>query len=89
VSEEKEKKFYEINSKFIITHIREIGIGYWATIFYVSGKDKINLTLFYDYICNVLFRFDLIYKPNKENLDYYFIHVGYDCNTKLNDSDWT
>jgi len=83
VSQQEEKKFYENNSKFILKHMRQIAISYGAAIVYASGKEKINLTLLYDYICNVLFGFDLLHYPNLDNNDCFFIPAGYDCSTTL------
>ena len=87
VSQQEEKKFYENNSKFILKHIRQIAISYGAAIAYVSGKEKINLTLLYDYICNVLFGFDLLHYPNLDNNDCFFIPAGYDSTTTLEEFD--
>ena len=87
VSQQEEKKFYENNSKFILKHIRQIAISYGAAITYVSGKEKINLTLLYDYICNVLFGFDLLHYPNLDNNDCFFIPAGYDSTTTLEEFD--
>jgi hypothetical protein len=74
----KEKVKYSDNSDFILTHIRSIAIEYGATIIYVSGKANSNVNILYDYICHILFNFNLIHKPNLSDMDTYFIPAGYD-----------
>lgn len=48
-----------------------------------------NLNILYDYICHILFRFDLIHKPNLIDKEAYFIPSGYDdlSSLKTNYSD--
>lgn len=43
-----------------------------------------NLNILYDYICHILFRFDLIHKPNLIDKEAYFIPSGYDDLSSLN-----
>ena len=59
-------------------HIRLLAIEYGATIVYTSGKTNCNLTILYDYICHILFNFDLVHKPNLIDKEAYFIPAGYD-----------
>lgn len=88
VNKIEEKKDFEENSDFILKHLRQIAIQYGATIIYNSIQNNINISLLYDYICNVLFNFDLIHKPNLVDKDSYFIPSGYDSldNLRLSDS---
>ena len=78
VTQSNEKKKYAENSEFILTHIRSLSIEYGATIIYASGKINTNINLLYDYICHILFNFDLIHKPNLTDKEAYFIPSGYD-----------
>ena len=64
VTQSSERKKFEENSEFILHHIRSIAIQYGATIVYTSAKTNSNLSVLYDYICHILFNFDLIHKPN-------------------------
>ena len=75
------------NSEFILNHIRSIAIEYGATIVYTSGKTNCNLTILYDYICHLLFNFDLVHKPNLIDKEAYFIPAGYDNLTLLKSND--
>jgi dynein light intermediate chain 1 len=87
ISQPGEKKFYEENSDFIFKHLREMAIVYGASIIYVSGKENINLNLLNDYICHLLFNFELVHKPNIIDRDSFFIPSGYDNNQLLKESD--
>ena len=87
VSQPGEKKFYEENSDFILKHLRETAITYGASIIYASGKENINLSLLYDYICHILFNFDLIHKSNVIDRDSFFIPSGFDSLQTLKESD--
>lgn len=78
VIENQNKRKLEEDSDFILSHIRLLAIEYGATIIYTSGKTNINLTLLYDYICHVLFNFELAHKPNFIEKEAYFIPAGYD-----------
>ena len=60
-----------------------MALKYGATIIYTSGKTNINLTVLYDYICHVLFNFELVHKPNFIEKEAYFIPAGYDDLTLL------
>jgi hypothetical protein len=82
-----EKKDLEENSEFILSHIRRLAIEYGATIIYTSGKTNINLTVLYDYICHVLFNFELAHKPNFIEKEAYFIPAGYDDLKTLNSNE--
>ena len=88
VNKIEEKKDFEENSDFILKHLRQIAIQYGATIIYNSIQNNINITLLYEYLCNVLFNFDLIHKPNLVDKEAYFIPSGYDSldNLRLSDS---
>lgn len=88
VNKIEEKKDFEENSDFILKHLRQIAIQYGATIIYNSIQNNVNISLLYDYICNVLFNFDLIHKPNLVDKEAYFIPSGYDSldNLRLSDS---
>ena len=88
VNKIEEKKNFEENSDFILKHLRQIAIQYGATIIYTSIQDNINITLLYDYICNILFKFHLIHKPNLIDKESFFIPSGYDSldSLKLSDS---
>ena len=88
VNKIEERKNFEENSDFILKHLRQIAIQYGATIIYTSIQDNINITLLYDYICNILFKFHLIHKPNLIDKDSFFIPSGYDSldSLKLSDS---
>ena len=88
VNKIEEKKNFEENSDFILKHLRQIAIQYGGTIIYNSIQNNINITLLYEYICNVLFNFDLIHKPNLVDKEAYFIPAGYDSleNLRLSDS---
>ena len=55
-----------------------MALKYGATIIYTSGKTNINLTVLYDYICHILFNFELVHKPNFIEKEAYFIPAGYD-----------
>ncbi len=78
VNQSSEKKTFEKNSEFILSHIRALALEYGATIVYTSGKSNFNVNLLYDYICHILFNFDLIHKPNLSDKEAYFIPAGYD-----------
>jgi hypothetical protein len=82
-----EKKDLEENSEFILSHIRRLALEYGATIIYNSGKTNINLTVLYDYICHVLFNFELAHKPNFIEKEAYFIPAGYDDLKTLNSNE--
>ena len=88
VNKIEEKKNFEENSDFILKHLRQIAIQYGGTIIYNSIQNNINITLLYEYLCNVLFNFDLIHKPNLVDKEAYFIPAGYDSleNLRLSDS---
>ena len=60
--ENQNKRKLEEDSDFILSHIRLLNIEYGATIIYTPGKTNINLTLLYDYICHILFNFELAHK---------------------------
>ena len=87
ISQPGEKKFYEENSDFILKHLRETAIPYGASIIYASGKENINLSLLYDYICHLLFNFDLMHKSNVIDRDSFFIPSGFDSLQTLKESD--
>jgi len=87
ISQPGEKKFYEENSDFILKHLRQTAIPYGASIIYASGKENINLSLLYDYICHLLFNFDLVHKSNVIDRDSFFIPSGLDSNQTLKESD--
>ena len=87
MTQSSEKKKLTENSEFILNHIRSIAIEYGATIVYTSGKTNCNLTILYDYICHILFSFDLIHKPNLIDKEAYFIPAGYDNLTLLESND--
>ena len=87
VKESTEKKKFEENSEFILHHIRSLAIEYGATIIYTSGKNNININIIYDYICHILFNFDLTHKPNLTDNDAYFIPAGYDNLVLLKSND--
>lgn len=55
-----------------------MAIQYGATIIYTSAKTNSNLNILYDYICHILFNFDLIHKPNLVDKEAYYIPAGYD-----------
>jgi hypothetical protein len=78
VTQSSERKKFEENSEFILHHIRSLAIQYGATIVYTSGKTNSNLSILYDYICHILFNFDLIHKPNLIDKEAYYIPAGYD-----------
>ena len=61
-----------------MSHIRLLALEYGATIVFTSGKANYNLTVLYDYICHVLFNFELAHKPNFIEKEAYFIPAGYD-----------
>ncbi len=46
-----------------------------------------NLNVLYDYICHVLFGFDLVHKPNLMDKEAYFIPSGYDSLPLLQSND--
>ena len=71
-------KKMEADSEFILSHIRLLALEYGATIIYTSGKANINLIVLYNYICHVLFNFELAHKPNFIEKEAYFIPSGYD-----------
>lgn len=83
VNQSAEKKTFEKNSEFILTHVRAMALEYGATIVYTSGKANFNVNLLYDYICHILFNFDLIHKPNLSDKEAYFIPAGYDSTPLL------
>lgn len=83
VNQSSEKKTFEKNSEFILSHVRAMALEYGATIVYTSGKASFNVNLLYDYICHILFNFDLIHKPNLADKEAYFIPAGYDSSTLL------
>ena len=87
VTQSSERKKFEENSEFILHHIRSIAIQYGATIIYTSGKTNSNLSILYDYICDILFNFDLIHKPNLIDKEAYYIPAGYDNLALLKSSD--
>lgn len=78
VTQSSEKKKFQENSEFILYHIRSISLEYGATIVYTSGKTSSNINILYDYICHILFNFDLAHKPNLLDKEAYFIPAGYD-----------
>ena len=87
VTQSSEKKKFEENSEFILHHIRSIAIEYGATIVYTSAKANSNVNILYDYICHILFRFDLVHKPNLIDKEAYFIPSGYDNLPLLNSNE--
>ena len=64
-----------------------MALKYGATIIYTSGKTNINLTVLYDYICHILFNFELAHKPNFIEKEAYFIPSGYDDLNLLNSNE--
>ena len=78
VNQSNEKKKYQENSEFILSHIRSLALEYGATTVYASAKANININILYDYICYILFNFDLTHKPNVIDKEAYFIPSGYD-----------
>ena len=78
VTQSSERKKFEENSEFILHHIRSLAIQYGATIVYTSGKTNSNLSILYDYICHILFNFDLVHKPNLIDKEAYYIPAGCD-----------
>ena len=64
-----------------------MALEYGATIIYTSGKTNINLTVLYDYICHILFNFELAHKPNFIEKEAYFIPAGYDDLKTLNSNE--
>jgi len=64
-----------------------LALKYGATIIYTSGKTNINLTVLYDYICHILFNFELVHKPNFIEKEAYFIPSGYDDLNLLNSNE--
>ena len=64
-----------------------MALKYGATIIYTSGKTNINLTVLYDYICHILFNFELVHKPNFIEKEAYFIPSGYDDLNLLNSNE--
>jgi hypothetical protein len=87
VIEHQNKRKIEEDSEFILSHIRLLAIDYGATIVYTSGKANINLTVLYDYICHILFNFELAHKPNFIEKEAYFIPAGYDDLKLLNSNE--
>ena len=87
VVEHQNKKKLEEDSEFILSHIRLLALKYGATIIYTSGKTNINLTVLYDYICHILFNFELVHKPNFIEKEAYFIPSGYDNLNLLNSNE--
>ena len=87
VLEHQNKRKIEEDSEFILSHIRLLAIEYGATIVYTSGKSNINLIVLYDYICHVLFNFELAHKPNFIEKEAYFIPAGYDDLKILNSNE--
>lgn len=83
VIEHQNKRKIEEDSEFILSHIRHLALEYGATIVYTSGKANINLTVLYDYICHILFNFELVHKPNFIEKEAYYIPAGYDDLTLL------
>jgi hypothetical protein len=88
VTQSSEKKKFQENSEFILNHIRSVALDYGATIVYTSGKTNSNINILYDYICHILFNFDLIHKPNLIDKEAYFIPAGYDNLLLLQNNDW-
>ena len=64
-----------------------MALKYGATIIYTSGKTNINLIVLYDYICHILFNFELVHKPNFIEKEAYFIPSGYDDLNLLNSNE--
>lgn len=64
-----------------------MALEYGATIVYTSGKSNINLTVLYDYICHILFNFELVHKPNFIEKEAYYIPAGHDDLTLLNSNE--
>ena len=87
VIEHQNKRKIEDDSEFILSHIRLLALKYGATIIYTSGKANINLTVLYDYICHILFNFELTHKPNFIEKEAYFIPGGYDDLKSLNSNE--
>ena len=87
VIEHQNKRKIEEDSEFILSHIRHLALEYGATIVYTSGKTNINLTVLYDYICHILFNFELVHKPNFIEKEAYYIPAGYDDLTLLNSNE--
>ena len=87
VTESSEKKKFEENSEFILHHIRSLAIEYGATIIYSSCKKNININIIYDYICHILFNFELFHKPNITDNDGYYLPAGYDNLALLKSND--
>ena len=87
VIEHQNKRKIEEDSEFILSHIRHLALEYGATIVYTSGKANINLTVLYDYICHILFNFELVHKPNFIEKEAYYIPAGYDDLTLLNSNE--
>ena len=87
VIEHQNKRKIEEDSEFILSHIRLLALDYGATIIYTSGKANINLTVLYDYICHILFNFELAHKPNFIEKEAYFIPAGYDDLKLLNSNE--
>ena len=87
VIEHQNKRKIEDDSEFILSHIRLLALKYGATIIYTSGKANINLTVLYDYICHILFNFELTHKPNFIEKEAYLIPGGYDELKSLNSNE--
>ena len=79
------KKFYEEKFDFILSHLRQIAIEYGASIIYTSAKSNCNLKLLYQYICHILFNFQLSNKPNLIDKEAIFIPSGSDDLSQLNE----
>lgn len=73
--------------QFILSHIRNIAIEYGASIIYTSPKNNINISILYDYICHVLYNFDLNHKPNLIDTNIYFVPSGCDNLTLLSENE--
>lgn len=78
VNQSSEKKAFEKNSEFILSHVRCMAMEYGATTVYTSGKANFNVNLLYDYICHILFNFDFTHKTNLADKEAYFIPAGFD-----------
>ena len=87
IIEHQNNKKIEEDSEFILSHIRLLALEYGATIIYTSGKANINLTILYDYICHILFNFELPHKPNLIEKEAYFIPAGFDDLKSLNSNE--
>ena len=77
MTQSSEKKKFQENSEFILHHIRSIALNYGATIVYTSGKANSNINILYDYICHILFNFDLVHKQKLFDKEAYFKRKRY------------